>query len=202
MHRLLIGTTNPGKSIEIQALLEGLRAELVLPQSIGLPLGVDETGASYEDNAALKARMYARQAGMWALADDTGLEVQALSGRPGLHSARLVPHGTDAGRRARLLAELDGKPRPWGAVFRCVVAVANPAGQLFTAEGECQGQILPEARGLGGFGYDRLFQVDGTDLTLAEMSLEEKNRVSHRSRAIRALRATLEKLFDDGEPGD
>jgi XTP/dITP diphosphohydrolase len=195
MIRLLIGTTNAGKRLEVSGLLDGLPVTLVTPEALGLSLGIDETGETYAANASLKARTYARQSGLWVLADDTGLEVQALDGRPGLHSARLVPNGTDADRRARLLAELAGKPQPWPAVFRCVVAVAGPAEQLASAEGECPGRILPQPRGQAGFGYDPLFEVEGTGRTLAEMTLEEKNLVSHRGHAVRALRPTLEQLL-------
>ncbi len=117
-------------------------------------------------------------------------------------SARLVgPHGTDAERRGRLLAELAGKPRPWDAMFRCVVAVADPAGRLLSAEGGCEGQILPAVRGQGGFGYDPLFEESGTRLTLAEMSLEQKNRLSHRGQAIRGLRPLLEEVWAGEERG-
>ncbi len=202
MIQLLLGTTNPGKAAEIRALLAGMQVELVMPQAIGIALGVDETGASYAENASLKAHTYASRSGLWALADDTGLEVRALNGRPGLHSARLVgPHGTDAERRGRLLAELAGKPRPWDAMFRCVVAVADPAGRLLSAEGGCEGQILPAVRGQGGFGYDPLFEESGTRLTLAEMSQEQKNRLSHRGQAIRGLRPLLEEVWAGEERG-
>jgi len=129
---------------------------------------------------------------MWALADDTGLEVEALGGRPGLRSARIVgPAGEDSDRRAALLQELAGHPRPWRAAFVCVVALADPDGELSLARGECRGEIVPGARGTGGFGYDPLFVVEDAGRTMAELTMAEKNVLSHRARAVTALRPIL-----------
>jgi XTP/dITP diphosphohydrolase len=190
--KLLLGTSNPGKLRELSALLGNLRVTLVRPEQLDLDMTVPETGKTYLENASIKARAYAANAGMWTLADDTGLEVEVLGGRPGLHSARLVgPKGTDADRRSALLHELAGYPRPWRAAFVCVAALSDPDGRLSTAEGVCQGEILPQARGDAGFGYDPLFLVGETGKTMAELALSEKNRISHRARAVANLRPTL-----------
>jgi XTP/dITP diphosphohydrolase len=192
MTKLLLGTRNPGKLRELTALLGDVRVTLVRPEQLDLDFTVPETGHTYAENAALKARAFAHHAGLWALADDTGLEVQTLGGRPGLRSARIVgPGATDPDRRAALLRELEGHPRPWSAAFVCVVALASPEGKLSTARGVCRGEILPQARGKGGFGYDPLFEVEDTRRTMAELSMAEKNRLSHRARAVAAIRPIL-----------
>jgi len=185
MQRLLLATTNPGKLEELRALLARLPVQLTDPGAIGLDLEVEEDGADYAANATTKAAAFAQASGLWSLADDTGLEVDALGGAPGLHSRRVA--GSDPERRQRLLTLLAPYPRPWTAVFRCAVALASPDGTVAVAHGECPGEILPAARGTGGFGYDPLFLVEGTSQTMAELSLEEKNRVSHRARAVRAI---------------
>lgn len=192
MTKLLLGTSNPGKLRELSALLRDVRVTLVRPEQLDLDMTVPETGKSYAENASLKARAYARNADMWALADDTGLEVEALEGRPGLRSARIVgPGGNDTDRRAALLQELAGHPRPWRAAFVCTVALAGPDGELSLAHGECLGEIVPVARGSGGFGYDPLFLVDDVKKTMAELTMAEKNLVSHRARAVSALKPIL-----------
>jgi XTP/dITP diphosphohydrolase len=198
--RLLLATGNAGKLRELQALLGGLPLELVTPTQLGLTVGVEETGEDYAENAGLKARAFAQVSGLWALGDDTGLEVEALGGAPGLHSARLVPAGEasvdntptgDALRRARLLQLLAPHPPPWPARFRACLALADPAGRVDLVYGACPGEIVPEARGAGGFGYDPIFRVAGTRKTMAELTLEEKNQVSHRAQAARAMRPVL-----------
>jgi XTP/dITP diphosphohydrolase len=192
MIKLLLGTSNPGKLRELSALLGDLRLTLVRPEQLGLDTTVPETGKSYAENAALKARAFARNAEMWALADDTGLEVEILRGHPGLRSARIVgPGATDAQRRAALLRALDGHPKPWRAAFVCVVALANPEGEISTARGICAGEIIDQQRGQGGFGFDPVFLVGNTGRTMAELTLPEKNRLSHRARAVNAMRPTL-----------
>ncbi len=197
MPRLLLATSNPGKIDELRALLAGLPHEFTSPAELGLQLEVAETGEDYTANAGLKATAYARAAGCWALADDSGLEVVALNGAPGLRSARLAgPGATDGERRQVLLAQLEPHARPWRARFRAVVALASPQGALETAEGACPGEIIPEARGSGGFGYDPIFLVDGTGRTMAELTMAEKNRLSHRARAIEAIRTILLDRLD------
>lgn len=184
MPTLLLATNNPGKQRELQALFSGLSVELVTPAQAMLDLAVHESGESYLDNARLKAHAFARAYQGWALADDSGLEVGALAGRPGVYSARLAgPGADDAARRRQLLEELSGYQRPWRARFRCVIVLAGPQGAQEMGEGICEGVIVPAERGEGGFGYDPIFEVQGTGLTMAELGTEQKNRISHRARA-------------------
>ncbi len=197
MQKLLIGTRNSGKFAEIQALLAETRIELVSLSDIGLELTVDEVGATYRENAALKAQAYARASGLITLADDSGLEVDALDGAPGLYSSRYAPQpgATDADRRVHLLKNLSGHPRPWRARFCCVVALATPEGDTQFTEGACPGEIIPEERGQFGFGYDPIFLVEGKGLTMAELPMDEKNALSHRARAVKAAVPLLVSLF-------
>ena len=143
---LLIATTNPGKLKEMQALLVGLPVNLVLPFDMGIQLDVVENGQNYADNAALKAQAFNQASGMITLADDSGLEVDALNGQPGLYSARYAPvaHASDADRRAYLLQNLANKPQPWTARFVCTVAIAAPGKTMLFAEGVCRGQIIAQ----------------------------------------------------------
>lgn len=203
MAKILIASNNPGKLVEIQALLTpdtGLKdIELLLPRQLGLVLDVVEDGETYADNAALKALAYHRalqgaSGGLPViLADDSGLEVYALGGAPGVHSARYSPisGATDADRRAYLLQNLAGLPRPWLAHFHCTVALVSPAGQLVFAEGDCPGEIIPEERGSNGFGYDPIFLLPGLGRTMAELTMEQKNELSHRALAVKAAVPTL-----------
>jgi XTP/dITP diphosphohydrolase len=197
MTKLLIATNNKGKLLEIQALLQDINIELQTPAQIGLKLEVDETGQTYAENAALKGVAFARASGLLTLADDSGLEVQALSGLPGIISARFAPiaNATDSDRRVYLLSRLQGNPRPWLARFRCVVALVAPlytntAGApdsgLRYAEGICPGEIIPTERGQNGFGYDPIFLLPEMGRTMAELTMEEKNHLSHRARAVQA----------------
>lgn len=176
MPKLLIATENQGKIRELQELLAGLGLELVTPRQIGLNLTVVEDGETYQENAAKKARAYAAASGLIALADDSGLEVDHLGGAPGLYSARYSPKpgATDADRRAYLLENLRGKARPWAAHFHASLPLALPAGGLYFAEGDCYGEISPEERGTGGFGYDPIFVLASTDRTMAELGRTEK----------------------------
>lgn len=198
MQRLLLATTNPGKLEELRALLADLPVELIAPPELGLELDVQEKGKDYAENAALKARAYAAASGLPALADDSGLEVDALGGAPGLHSARFspLPGATDVDRRAHLLLALAGKPQPWTAVFRSTICLALPSGDAYFAAGECYGQISPVERGTGGFGYDRLFVVEGLERTMAELGMTEKNSLSHRAKAVTGIRRILKTLVD------
>ena len=194
MLRLLIATTNPGKLAEFRELLAGLAVECVLPPR---DMQVVEDGASYAENAAIKARTYALDSGLTALADDSGLEVDALDGAPGLHSARYssLTNANDADRRVLLLENLRGHPQPWTAHFHCTVAIAQPDGTLYFSEGNVYGQILAEERGNNGFGYDALFLLPGLGRSMAELSNEEKNKLSHRALAVRAALPTLQRLI-------
>lgn len=199
MNRLLIATNNRGKMRELRTLLGDIDLALVTPEEIGLLLAVVEDGASYRENAEKKAVAFARASGLTALADDSGLEVDVLGGDPGLHSARYIskPGATDADRRAFLLRNLRDKPRPWTARFRAAVAISSPTGMTGSAEGECRGRIIPEERGTNGFGYDPIFLVDGTDQTMAELEPQDKNRVSHRGKAIVKARPILLQLLSN-----
>ncbi len=192
-NKLLIATKNKGKLHELQILLAGLDFELVLPDQIGLTLDVIEDGQTYHDNAAKKAREFGEAAGLLTLADDSGLEVAALNGQPGLYSARYSakPGATDADRRAFLLEKLKPHPQPWSAQFRCIVALMDLTGKVHFAEGICPGEIIPEERGQNGFGYDPIFLVSELGKTMAELTTSEKNQLSHRARAIAAIRPTL-----------
>jgi XTP/dITP diphosphohydrolase len=163
---------------------------------LGESLEIAEVGSTYADNARIKAMALAMRFGIWTIADDTGLEVEALEGAPGLRSARLLGEGaSDAQRRERLLQLLRAEPGPWKARFRCVAALAGPGGELTLAEGICEGEIVADERGSHGFGYDAIFKVAGTEKTMAELSPEEKNRLSHRARAINALEPKMRELL-------
>ena len=146
---------------------------------------VDEVGGTYPENARLKAEAALAKTGLPSLGDDSGLEVDALGGFPGLRSARLGP--TQKERTAELLKRLEGVPRPWKARFVCVIALAVPGRETQFFEGECRGEVVPEWRGEAGFGYDPIFLVPGTGKTFGEMPPEEKRRYSHRAAAARAL---------------
>jgi XTP/dITP diphosphohydrolase len=197
MTKLLIATQNPGKLREIQAILADTRLTLLTPQDIGLQLQVVEDGQTYAENAAKKALAYAQASGLTALGDDSGLEVDALNGAPGLYSARYSPKpgATDADRRAFLLQNLSGKPRPWTARFRAAVAVASPQGPARLASGECPGEIIPKERGANGFGYDPIFLLTELGQTMAELDEDHKNRISHRGRALENARHILEEVL-------
>jgi len=184
--QLLIATNNKGKVAELCELLTGLQVTLVTPAEIGLTLEVEEDGSTYAENASKKALAFAAASGLVALADDSGLEVDALDGQPGLHSARYSPQpgATDADRRKYLLGKLSGKPRPWLARFRATIAIVAPGQTPRLAEGICEGEIIPGERGTGGFGYDPIFLLTELGLTMAELPMDEKNRLSHRARAV------------------
>jgi len=195
--KLLIATNNPGKVAEIQALLDGFGLTLVTPAEAGLALEVVEDGRSYAENAGKKALAFAQAARLVALADDSGLEVDALGGRPGMYSHRFSskPGATDADRRLYLLEQLAGKPRPWTARFRATVAVARPGGEVRLAAGQCEGEIVPEPRGDNGFGYDPLFLLPSLGRTMAELDMDEKNRLSHRALAVQNAIPILMEFF-------
>lgn len=188
MKRLLVATNNKGKLSEILSLLEDLTLDIIIPEQMGITLDVAETGSTYEENASLKALAFARQTGLLTLADDSGLEVDALDGRPGVRSARFspLPNATDADRRTYLLSFLKDRPQPWTAYFHCVVAIATPEEEIYFTQGICPGEVIPHERGTNGFGYDPIFLLPEVGLTMAELSMSEKNLLSHRARAIKA----------------
>lgn len=195
--RLLIATENPGKIREMQILLGDLDVELVTPKSLGIDLKVVEDGTTYAENAAKKAIAYARASGLVSVADDSGIEVDALDGAPGLYSARYSPQpgATDADRLLYLLENLQGKPRPWTAHYHATIAIANAQGQVQFADGDCYGEIIPEQRGGNGFGYDPIFFVPALNRTMAELSMDEKNRLSHRALAIQNAKPILSQVI-------
>lgn len=197
MNKLLIATNNKGKVGELQDLLKDAGIELVMPSQIGLELEVEEDGKNYAENAGKKAIAFAQASRLISLADDSGLEVDALDGVPGLHSARYSPKpgAKDADRRAFLLENLKGKPRPWTAHFHATIAIANPMGEVEFAEGKCDGEIIPEERGMGGFGYDPIFLLPEMKRTMAELERDEKNRLSHRARAVMNARPILKRML-------
>ena len=198
MKKLLLASRNMGKCREMRVLLQPLGVEIIDVFELGNDVCVDEIGKTYAENASLKAGVFAEHFQIWAIGDDTGLEVDALDGAPGLHSARLAgPGGSDGDRRKTLLSLLGAHSRPWTARFRCVVALAGPEGGIDLAEGACEGEIIPDERGDGGFGYDPIFLIKGFGRTMAEISPEEKNRVSHRARAVQALFPTLISRLGD-----
>lgn len=197
MQKLLLASGNQGKLREIQALIQDMDIQLLVPQDVSLAdMFVDETGMTYAENAILKAQAFADASGLVALADDSGLEVDALNGEPGVYSARYSPrpNASDADRRAYLLAQLEGHPQPWTARFCCTVALAMPGGRVELVEGFCPGEIIPVERGNDGFGYDPIFLLPSLGRTMAELSMQEKNALSHRARAIMAARPILAKL--------
>jgi XTP/dITP diphosphohydrolase len=195
---LLIGTNNKGKVKELQDLLKDMDIELVTPSQIDLELDVIEDGHTYAENATKKAIAFAKASNLVSLADDSGLEVDALNGAPGLYSARYSPKpgATDKDRRLYLLQNLLDKPRPWTARFHATIAIATPNYQLQITEGFCEGEIIPEERGKGGFGYDPIFLLSNLGKTMAELSMEEKNRLSHRAKAVMKAKPILENIFN------
>ena len=197
MKKLLIATNNKGKVKELRDLLKGVDVELVMPADINLDLDVVEDGHTYAENATKKALAFAQASNMISLADDSGLEVDALDGAPGLYSARYSPKpgASDADRRAYLLENLKDKPRPWTAHFHATIAIATPDKTVQLAEGKCYGEIIPEERGTGGFGYDPIFLFPELGKTMAELEMEQKNRLSHRARAVMNAMPILEKLL-------
>jgi XTP/dITP diphosphohydrolase len=197
--RVVVATRNRGKLRELVPLLaeSGLGLELVTIDEVAPEAELREDALTFEENALAKARQAAAATGLPALADDSGLEVDALAGAPGVHSARYAGAGaTDAANNDKLLAALAGvAAKARGARYRCVAAFVDPArGVELWRAGACEGRLLGAARGDGGFGYDPLFLVPARGLTMAEIPLDEKNRLSHRAAAFRALAAALAEL--------
>jgi XTP/dITP diphosphohydrolase len=190
--RVVIASRNPGKIREILAICADWPVQWVTHEDVSWP-DVEETGAAYLENALLKARAVASATGEAALADDSGIEVDALGGAPGPRSARYAGEAASEEDNLRsLLRALAGVPGPGRtARYRAVAAVAFPDGGEVWAEGVCEGVLRTKPRGTGGFGYDPIFEPAGWDRTMAELTPEEKNRISHRGRALRALRDRL-----------
>jgi len=196
MSKLLLATNNQAKVREYTSLLENIPFELVTLAEEGITATVSEVGESLEENARLKATVLATQSQLLTLADDSGLEVDALGGEPGRLSARYAGEGaSDRDRVDYLLSRLKGVP--WeerSARFRCVIAIATPDGEVELCSGECRGFITFEPRGEQGFGYDPVFYLPELDKTMAELPLETKNQVSHRGQAARKVPQVLERL--------
>lgn len=210
MTRLLVATRSLGKQAEFRSLLAWLPVTIAFPADLGLAESSEEHGlevhATFEANATAKARWFARRSGLPTLADDSGLEVDALDGAPGVYSKRFAGRdGSDALvadlNNARLLETLRDIPGPRRtARYRCVLVLARPGGREVVASGTTEGRIAPMARGRGGFGYDPLFISDELGLTFGEASVEAKHSVSHRGRAVAALAATLGTWLDGCRP--
>jgi XTP/dITP diphosphohydrolase len=187
---LVVATSNPGKLREMQAYLVNSGWEVTLKPE---ELEIEETGDTFAANACLKASEVAKATGQWAIADDSGLQVDALNGSPGVYSARYGK--TDSDRITRLLREL-GSEVNRQAQFVCVVAIARPDGEIvLECEGVCRGEIIHAPRGVGGFGYDPIFYLPEKQLTFAEMTPEEKKSVSHRGKAFAALIPQLDQVL-------
>lgn len=197
MRRLVLATRNTGKVREMRRFLADLAVDVVGLDAFPALPPVEEDGLTFAENALKKAREVAAATGLPALADDSGLEVDALGGRPGVFSARFAgPGATDEANNARLLAEMEGvPPGRRRARYRAVLALVVPGGQEELREAVCEGEILTAPRGRGGFGYDPLFYVPELGKTFAELEPAEREALSHRFRALRALRPALERLF-------
>ena len=197
MPKLLLATNNKAKVREYKHLLQGLPFEVVSLAELGINTRVDEVGESLEENARLKATTIAQESRLLTLADDSGLEVDALGGEPGRLSARYAGEGaSDKDRVNYLLSRLKDVPgEKRSARFRCVIAIATPDGEVELCSGECHGFITPETRGEEGFGYDPIFYLPELGKTMAELTLEEKNRVSHRGKAAREAINLLRRKY-------
>jgi XTP/dITP diphosphohydrolase len=207
MQKLLVATHNQGKIREYMTLLADLPLQVLALREAGIERDVEETGLTFAANARLKAQTYAAWSGLWTWADDSGLEVDALAGRPGVYSARYGGPGlSDRDRYERVLTELRPiPPAQWTARFRCVVALTLPKGQTYTVEDTVEGVITDQPRGEHGFGYDPIFFVPEYGATMAELPADVKNRISHRGKAaVRAKELLLELLArqEQAWPGD
>ena len=198
--KIVLATANPNKVHELAEILRGLKIEWILYSSFSGVAPLKEEGTSLWENAAAKAKIAAASTGFIALADDSGLEVDALGGAPGVHSSRFLGEGaSDSDRIQEILRRL--RTYPWHgrtARFRCVVAVARPEGEVAFAEGVCEGYIAWEPRGEAGFGYDPIFYIPEHQKTLAELGPTLKNRISHRAKALEGCREILRRLGDQG----
>jgi XTP/dITP diphosphohydrolase len=194
--KLLVATNNRGKLREYAELLKGLLFELTTLSEQGITEEVEETGSSLTQNAINKATAYAKLGGLTTMADDSGLEVDALGGEPGPLSRRYAgDNASDKERNDYLLAKL--KDIPWErrtARFSCVIAIVTPEGAVATCEGTCEGIIALGSKGEGGFGYDPIFYLPELDKHMAELTLDEKNKISHRAKAAQKARRILERL--------
>jgi len=194
VRRLLIATNNPGKLKEYREIFKELALTVTSPQEEGISLSVEECGRSYAENAILKARAYARVSGLLTLADDSGLEVAALGGAPGIFSARYGGKASDEDRYRLLLEKMKGIPQEKRqARFVCFAALATPQGEVEVVEGSCPGVIAFAPPGKHGFGYDPVFYLPQQGCTMAELEPEVKNSISHRARAAIKIKKMLQR---------
>ena len=192
---LVIATRNKGKTLEIKALLKGFPVEIKNLDDFGPIPHLEEDGDTFEENAYKKASFAARILGLPALADDSGLTVEALDGAPGIHSARYAgENATDEQRYLQLLDEMEGKSNR-KAAFECVISIAVPTGPALTYEARCEGLITTEPAGSNGFGYDPVFFYPPYNKTFAQITIEEKNSISHRGKALAELRSEFDKVL-------
>ncbi len=192
--KAVLASQNQKKLQELKQILSAQGVEVLLQSEVGVDLTVEETGTTFEENARLKARAVCRETGMIALADDSGLEVAALSGAPGVYSARYGGEGLDdEGRWRLLLQNMEGK-EDRRCRFVSVICAAFPDGREILTRGTCEGQLLHAPRGTGGFGYDPVFFLPDRGKSMAELGAEEKNQLSHRGAALRAFQIEWEKL--------
>jgi XTP/dITP diphosphohydrolase len=194
--KLLLATNNAGKVKEYRSLLQGIPFEMVTPGEIGITMDVAETGATYRENARLKACSLAAQSGLLTLADDSGIEVDALNGEPGVVSARYAgENASNAERVDHLLSELKDVPKEKRtARFYCLIAIAQPNGTVQFCDGECKGTIAFKPSGERGFGYDPIFYLPEWGKTMAELPVEVKNQISHRGTAAQKAKLLLQKM--------
>jgi XTP/dITP diphosphohydrolase len=194
---LLIATNNQHKVSEFRRLLRDMPCRLVTPRDVSLELDVEEDGVTFAENAAKKARAFAAASGLLSLADDSGIEVDALDGRPGVYSARYGrPELLDEGRVQLMLKELENVPDVQrGCRYVAVIAIAWPDGRIEQFEGTCEGRVASEPSGANGFGYDPVFYVSSEDATMAEIPSEAKDRISHRGIAVRKAADSLRRAI-------
>ncbi len=197
--RLVIASNNKNKIKEIKSILDGQFDEILSMGEAGYDEEIEETGKTFRENALIKARHVMNQLGCAALADDSGLEVYALGGKPGVYSARYSgKHGDDEANNQKLIEEMQNIPnKARQAHYACVIALCRPNKEELTAEGFCEGVILREPRGSGGFGYDPYFFMEAFDQTMAEMDIDIKNKISHRYNALKGLSALLKGEDED-----
>jgi XTP/dITP diphosphohydrolase len=199
--KLILATRNKGKLKEIQTLFSDLDIDIVSLDNTEDSPHIEEDGTTFMENAFKKAKVVAEATGIMALADDSGLEVDALNGAPGIYSARYSgENASDASNNEKLLTELKGvSSDKRGAHFTCVIVVYHPSGRWISAEASCQGEITKKITGNRGFGYDPVFYIPSVDRTMAQLLPEEKNRLSHRGKALRKLKSELQDFLDSLE---
>ncbi len=187
----ILASNNEGKLTEMRQILSALGVDILPQNEAGITLEPEETGDTFYENACIKAETISKASGMPAIADDSGLMVEALGGRPGVYSKRYGGISDDTERNSFLLKELENTEHRAAKFVSCIVCYF-PNGDILSAEGECRGEILSDPRGDGGFGYDPVFLVAGTDKSMAELTSKEKNNVSHRGNALRAFLPKLQ----------